>query len=186
LRDRFDQLEEQLQILHGMWTTPEGGSFSFKGHWYELANSPALPRPVQRPHPPIIVGGYGPERTPRLAARYADEFNAPPPGAVARAGAAFEVVDRACAADGRDPATLRRSVTVTTLCAATPTELTRRRAAKPGPIGEPDVAGTAEQVAEQLAPLRDMGVAVVYLRVADLHDLEHVAYLGEELVPLLR
>src|SRR5688572_20032201 len=76
-RERFDRLEEQLAIVTGLWTTPEGERFSFHGKHYQLIDSPALPKPAQSPRPPVIVGGKGPKRTPALAAAYADEFNAP-------------------------------------------------------------------------------------------------------------
>ncbi len=75
--ERFDRFEEQLAIITGIWRTPEGERFSYKGRHYQLEDCPALPRPAQRPHPPIIVGGSGPRRTPELAATYADEFNVP-------------------------------------------------------------------------------------------------------------
>ena len=75
--ERFERLEEQLDILTGLWATPVGETFSFDGAHYQLKDSPALPKPTQRPHPPIIVGGGGPKRTPRLAATFADEFNLP-------------------------------------------------------------------------------------------------------------
>ena len=77
LGERMDRLEEQLEIITGMWTTPEGETFSFAGRDYEVTDSPALPKPVQRPRPPVIVGGAGARRTPALAARLADEFNVP-------------------------------------------------------------------------------------------------------------
>src|ERR1700722_20139875 len=73
--ERFDRLEEQLAILTGLWETPVGQRFSFAGKFYPVTDSPALPKPVQRPHPPILIGGRGLRRTPQLAARYADEFN---------------------------------------------------------------------------------------------------------------
>src|SRR5689334_1101889 len=75
--ERFDRLEEQLEIVEGLWTTPVGEQYTFAGKHYQVTNSPALPKPVQSPRPPIIVGGAGKKRTPALAARYADEFNAP-------------------------------------------------------------------------------------------------------------
>lgn len=75
--ERFDRLEEQLEILTGLWTTPRGERFSFAGRHYRLDESPALPKPVQQPHPPIVIGGYGTKRTPSLAARFANEFNLP-------------------------------------------------------------------------------------------------------------
>ena len=73
--ERFDRLEEQLAIITGLWETPAGEKFSYEGTYYQVADSPALPKPVQRPRPPVIIGGHGPRRTPALAARYADEFN---------------------------------------------------------------------------------------------------------------
>ena len=73
--ERFDRLEEQLAVITGLWSTPDGARFDIEGHHYTLVDSPALPKPVQRPGPPIIIGGGGPTRTPRLAATYAAEFN---------------------------------------------------------------------------------------------------------------
>src|SRR3954471_1274879 len=69
LGERFDRLEEQLAIVTGLWGTPVGGRFSYDGRYYTLRNSPALPKPMQQPGPPVIVGGLGRPRTPRLAAR---------------------------------------------------------------------------------------------------------------------
>ena len=77
LRDRFDNLEEQTAIIHGLWNTPDGETFSFDGDVWKLQDSPALPKPVQAGGPPIIIGGGGKRRTPRLAAKYAAEFNLP-------------------------------------------------------------------------------------------------------------
>ena len=77
LGERFDRLAEQLEILTGLWSTPPGERYSFTGSYYTLVDSPALPKPVQRPHPPVIVGGKGKRRTPELAARFAGEFNVP-------------------------------------------------------------------------------------------------------------
>ena len=77
LGERFERLAEQLDILTGLWTTPVGETFDYAGTHYTVTDSPALPKPVQRPHPPIVIGGLGAKRTPALAARYADEFNVP-------------------------------------------------------------------------------------------------------------
>ncbi|HXZ72293.1 MAG TPA: LLM class F420-dependent oxidoreductase, partial [Streptosporangiaceae bacterium] len=105
LAERFDRLEEQLAIITGLWETPLGKTFSFEGSYYPLTDSPALPKPVQRPHPPIVVGGHGPRRTPRLAARFADEFNVAFVGPE-ETGAAFGRARDACIAAGRDPDSL--------------------------------------------------------------------------------
>ena len=75
--ERFERLTEQLEIITGLWSTPAGKTFDHEGHHYRLQDSPALPKPVQQPHPPLILGGAGPKRTPALAARFADEFNMP-------------------------------------------------------------------------------------------------------------
>ena len=76
VQERFDRLEEQLAIVTGLWSTPAGERFSHAGTHYRLEDSPALPKPTQE-RIPVIVGGHGPKRTPRLAATYASEFNIP-------------------------------------------------------------------------------------------------------------
>ena len=72
LGERFDRYEEQLAVITGLWGTPPGETFDFDGQHYRLSDSPALPKPVQDGGIPIIVGGAGKKRTPRLAARYAE------------------------------------------------------------------------------------------------------------------
>ncbi|MDA0252797.1 MAG: LLM class F420-dependent oxidoreductase, partial [Actinobacteria bacterium] len=75
LGERFERLGEQLDVITGLWGTPAGETFDYAGTHYTVTDSPALPKPVQRPHPPIVIGGGGPKRTPALAARFAAEFN---------------------------------------------------------------------------------------------------------------
>jgi F420-dependent oxidoreductase-like protein len=104
--ERFEMLEEQLQVITGLWTQPR---FDFEGRHYRLRNAVCEPKPVQRPHPPIVVGGYGKPRLLRLAARYADELNLDNPTAAA-AREIFASLDAACREAGRDPGSLRRSV----------------------------------------------------------------------------
>jgi F420-dependent oxidoreductase-like protein len=77
LGERFDRLTEQLSIITGLWTTPAGETFDYTGNHYTVEKSPALPKPVQSPRPPIIIGGAGAKRTPALAAQFAAEFNIP-------------------------------------------------------------------------------------------------------------
>jgi alkanesulfonate monooxygenase SsuD/methylene tetrahydromethanopterin reductase-like flavin-dependent oxidoreductase (luciferase family) len=72
--ERFGRLEEYAEVVTGIWSTPEGQRFSFSGQHFQVQDSPGLPKPVQRPVP-LIIGGSGPRRTPRLAARFAAEFN---------------------------------------------------------------------------------------------------------------
>src|SRR3954469_18875836 len=103
--ERFDRLEDQLAILTGLWTTPEGESFSYDGSVHSVEGSPGLPKPAQQPHPPIIIGGKGAKRTPALTARYADEFNLPF-GDLETTARQFARVRAACEEADRDPASL--------------------------------------------------------------------------------
>ncbi len=84
--ERFDRLEESLEVVTGLWRTPPGENFAFHGTHFDLTDSPALPKPVQSPGPPVIVGGKGPRRTPALAARFADHVRPRPPRARRRPG----------------------------------------------------------------------------------------------------
>jgi F420-dependent oxidoreductase-like protein len=185
--ERFERLEEQLAIITGLWDTEEGGSFAFGGTHFQLAGSPALPKPVQAPHPPVIVGGGGPKRTPRLAARFADEFNTPfmlPDAAKAQ----FGVVGRACEEAGRDPSGLRRSSAVVVCCGADDAEVARRAKAIGREVGElrtNGVCGTPQQVAARLADYAEAGAETAYLQVLDLADLDHVRLIGREVAPLV-
>jgi alkanesulfonate monooxygenase SsuD/methylene tetrahydromethanopterin reductase-like flavin-dependent oxidoreductase (luciferase family) len=181
--ERFDRLEEQLALITGMWRTPVGETFSFAGTHYQLVDCPALPKPVQDPHPPVIVGGTGPRRTPSLAARFADEFNLPPFNPPAATAEAFARVRGACEEIGRDPATLELSVTLTTVCGADRAEVERRGAVSPAQFQAADLAGTPEEVLEQLAAYREVGADRAYLRVLDLRDVEQIELLGVAVVP---
>jgi F420-dependent oxidoreductase-like protein len=188
LGERFDRLEEQLQIIRGLWTTPVGSRFDFEGRHYQLTDSPALPKPAQQPHPPIIVGGQGPRRTPRLAARYADEFNTSfvRPEHAAQLFAAAQV---ACEREGRDPATLRLSAAVTVVCGADDDEIARRASAIGRTVDElrqNGACGTPAEVIDRLAEWGEEGAATLYLQLVDMTDLDHVRLLGEEVLPKLR
>ena len=184
-RERFDRLEEQLAIITGMWTTPVGERFSYHGRYYELTDSPALPKPVQQPHPPIIIGGYGTKRTPALAARYAQEFNLPFPP-LDLYGEYVERVRQACTDSGRDPATLRTTVALVVCCGRDEAEF-RRRA---GAIGrEPDelrangAAGLPGEVVDKLQSFAAAGAEAAYLQVLDVSDLEHLDLIASEVMP---
>jgi F420-dependent oxidoreductase-like protein len=185
--ERFERLEEQLAIITGLWTTPLGETFSFDGTHYQLADSPALPKPVQQPHPPVIIGGGGPKRTPRLAATYADEFNLPF-SSLADTGAQFDRVRAACEARDRDPASLVYSAAQVVCCGADEAEVTRRAASigrKPDELRANGAAGTPDEVVERLRAFGELGASTVYLQVLDLDDLDHIRLLSEEVVPHL-
>jgi F420-dependent oxidoreductase-like protein len=182
LGERFDRLEEQLQIIKGLWTTPVGARFDFAGSYYRIDGSPALPKPTQVPHPPIIVGGTGAKRTPALAARYADEFNLPPFQGVAGTKDAFARVQAACESSGRDPRSLGLSVTLTTVCGEDQHEIARRGAVSPPQYEAADLVGPPSQIAEQLDEYAALGATRVYLRVLDLRDLAQIELLGSQVL----
>jgi F420-dependent oxidoreductase-like protein len=180
LGERFERLEEQLAIVTGLWGTPEGETFSFTGTHHSVVDSPALPKPVQSP-PPIILGGAGRKRTPRLAATYAAEFNMafPQPDAIEPMDAA---VSAACEAIGRDPASLIRSIAQVACVGTSEADVTRRAASigrDPGELRANALAGTVEEVRERLGDLAAVGLERVYLQVLDLDDLDHLHALAQ-------
>ena len=185
LGERFERLEEQFAILTGLWDTPVGETFSFDGRHYHLADSPALPKPAQRPHPPLIVGGGGAKRTPRLAATYADEFNLPF-SSPADTEAQYGRVRAACEDRGRDPLTLRLSAAQVVCCGADEAEVERRAAnigRKPDELRANGAAGTPDEVVERLQAFAGIGAETVYLQVLDLDDLDHIELLAADVLP---
>ena len=187
LGERFERLEEQLDIITGLWATPAGETFDYSGRHYQLSSSPALPKPVQSPRPPIVVGGHGLLRTPRLAARFADEFNVPfaTLDVVERQ---FGLVDAACESAGRDPGSVVHSAALVLCCGADEAEV-ERRAARIGREAEElrtnGLAGTPAEVAEKLETYRSTGAVRVYLQVLDLDDLDHLRLVASEVAPLV-
>ncbi len=185
LAERFERLEEQLAILTGFWDTPVGQTFDFDGRHYQLKDSPGLPKPVQKPHPPLIVGGGGPKRTPRLAATFADEFNIPF-SSVADTEAQFTRVRSACRDKGRDPGSLRLSAAQTVCCGANDAEVERRAAdigRQADELRANGVAGTPDEVVARLQEFAGVGAESLYLQVLNLEDLDHLALLSEEVLP---
>ena len=181
--ERFDRLEEQLAILTGLWTTPRGESFGFEGKHYRIEECVNFPQPAQRPRPGLIIGGGGPRRTPSLAARFADEFNA---GLAPGTGERFANFRRICAEIGRDPATVRLSTTLPVCCGRTRDEAQRRleRLGEPGArMLRNGLTGTAADVIGQLEQLSAAGADTVYFHLYDVTDLDHIQLLGTEVLP---
>ena len=175
---RFGLLEEQLEIVTGLWSTPVGETYSFAGEHYTLVDAPALPKPVQE-RVPVIVGGGGPTRTPALAARFASEYNI---GFVEEAVVAekFAVVRAAASAIARDPDSLTYSVALTTTVGRDEASARRRAdAAGTDPESTVNITGTMAQAVDKLGRLAELGTDRVYLQVQDLRDLDHVGVLGE-------
>jgi F420-dependent oxidoreductase-like protein len=186
LGERFDRLAEQLAVITGLWSTPDGERFSFDGKHYQLMDAPALPKPAQKPGPPIIVGGRGPRRTPELAARYADEFNMPFK-TVEQTAIAFERVRAASERYGRSSAKpLTLSAGVVVALGRTDAEAHRRAAPLHVPSALPPedpVVGTPARLVERIGALAAIGATRVHLRVIDLSDLDHVDLIAAEVLP---
>jgi F420-dependent oxidoreductase-like protein len=184
LAERFSRLEEQLEIITGLWGTEQGGTFSFGGSHYTLTSSPALPKPAQRPRPPVLVGGDGQHRTPRLAARFADEYNIPF-ATVEASSAAFGRVRQACQEAGRDPGSLVYSAAQTVCCGRDEAELARRAEATGQQVDElrrNGMAGSPAQVVDKLGQFSMIGAGRIYLQVLDLHDLGHLELIASEVM----
>ena len=189
-RERMDVLEEQLQVILGTWS---GGPFTFSGRHYSLRDLDARPEPVQRPHPPIIIGGNAGPRSAALAARYADEYNtvfATPAEARERRA----VVERACEDAGREP--LPFSVMTGVLVGRDRGELQERAQRLTAVTGgdaasflaQPPsgwIVGTLDEAAQRMVALRDAGVDRLMCQHLLHDDLDAVALIGRELPALL-
>jgi len=192
--ERMDLLEEQLEIVHRQW---HGMPFAFEGRHYRIERSHALPGPVQRPHPPLILGGHGGPRSAGLAARWADEYNtvsATPDECARRRAGVAEAWER----EGRDPAALRFSLMTGCVVGTDRDEVfqrTRAVMATARQDGDPEaflrdraeswVTGTVEQAAVRLRELEDAGVDRVMLQHLAVDDLGMVELLGRGVLPAL-
>lgn len=188
LGERFDRLSEQLDIITGLWSTPVGDTFDYTGAHYSVANSPGLPKPTQRPYPPIIIGGAGRKRTPALAAKFASEFNV-----------AFRPLDelstqyervRAAVADaGRAADSLVYSACFVLCAGATDADVARRADAIGREIDElrsnTPAFGSADQIVDALGAFAEAGVTRVYLQTLDMSDLDHLEYVATHVLPQL-
>lgn len=185
LGERFERLAEQLDIITGLWTTPPGETFSYTGTHYTVVDSPALPKPVQSPHPPIIIGGGGANKTPALAAAHAAEFNIPfvpletLTAQYARVAAAVEQA-------GREKASMTYSAAFVICAGRDDAEIARRAAAIGREVDElrsnSPLVGTPAEIVDKLGPFLAAGVQRVYLQLLDMSDLDHVEFFAEQVI----
>ncbi|MGW7352169.1 LLM class F420-dependent oxidoreductase [Streptomyces sp. NPDC054784] len=179
--EKFARLEEQLEIVTGLWGTPEGETFGFQGEHYRLADSPALPKPAQS-KVPVLVGGLGPKRTPRLAARFADEFNVPF-ASVADSERQFGRVRDAMAEHGRKAEDMVFSNALVACVGRDEAELARRARAigrEVSELRENGLAGTPAEVVDRIGRFGDIGASRIYLQILDLHDLDHLELIADQ------
>jgi F420-dependent oxidoreductase-like protein len=193
-QERFDTLEDQVEIVHRLWDRDED-SVTFDGNHYHLEGCPALPKPLQDPQPPLILGGGAAPRAVRLAARWADEYNvnfvAPEQSRAAR-----QRLSSACEAIDRDPGELRLSLMTGTVVGADPAELLGRAsrlmerrdetgdpAAFLEGLGPERIVGTPDRVLDRLREYAEAGVERVMMQHLLHDDLEAVALIGSAIVP---
>ena len=184
---RFGMLTEQLEVMTGLWQTPVGERFNYSGEHYQLADSPALPKPVQSPLP-VIIGGGGPVRTPALAARFGAEYNAGFPK-LADVPGMYARVRAACTEAGRDPEDLTYSAALIAVVGTNEAEFTRRAAAigrEPAELRENGLAGTVNEVAGRIEAFAEAGAGRFYLQIMDLTDIEHIELIADQVLPAVR
>jgi F420-dependent oxidoreductase-like protein len=182
LGERFDRLSEQLDVITGLWTTPTGETFDYSGTHYTVEDSPALPKPVQTPHPPIVIGGGGAKRTPALTAKFASEFNMPF-ASLDDLKTQYGRVAAALATAGRAPESLTYSAAFVVCAGRDEAEIARRADAIGREVDElrsnSPLVGTPEEIVDRLSPFAEAGVHRVYLQVLDMSDLDHLELFAE-------
>ena len=184
MKERMDVLEEQLVIVHDGHF--KDGPFSFKGSHYTIEDLQSRPLPLQRPHPPLILGGNAGPRAARLAARFADEYNTVMP-------TLDEVRERraniaaACEKAGREP--IPFSVMTTAVVGADEAEYDERLRELQAWTGQREenhetmILGTVERVVARLKSYEEAGVERIFLQHLTHRDIEMVELIGREIVP---
>jgi len=183
LAERFGRLDEALRICRAMFTQDAP---SFEGRYYSIHNAVNRPRPIQPGGPPILVGGSGERRTLRLVAEHADACNIF--GDVDTVRKKLAVLDRHCAAVGRDPSTVTRTRLGTLVIAEKQEEADRRvgelasrRHQDEAALRSMVTAGSPDSVVEQVAAFFDAGLDGLVFNMPDAHDLDVVALAGSTL-----
>jgi|HubBroStandDraft_4_1064222.scaffolds.fasta_scaffold05590_5 alkanesulfonate monooxygenase len=184
---RFQQLEEQLQIVRGIWETPAGKTFTFTGRHASLKDVPGYGASPPGHRPSILIGGSGPQKTPRLAAAYADEYNVPVRSLDVTRDQ-FERAERACRLLGRDPGSLVLSAAQVLCAGETAAELARRADRLGRTVDDliaAGVAGSVDQVIEKIGAFAGIGASRLYLQCLDLADVEQLHVVAERIMPLV-
>ncbi|MFJ4918389.1 LLM class F420-dependent oxidoreductase [Streptomyces sp. NPDC088725] len=180
-KEKFARLEEQLAIVTGLWDTEAGETFSFDGAYYQLTDSPALPKPAQS-KVPLLIGGHGATRTPRLAAQYADEFNIPF-ASIEDTEAQFGRVRAAAEKAGRKAGDLVYSNALVVCVGKDDAEVARRAAYLGREVEElkaNGLTGSPAEVVDKIGRYAAVGASRFYLQVMDLEDLDHLELIASE------
>lgn len=185
-KEKFGRLEEQLAIVTGLWETPVGERFNYDGTYYQLSDSPALPKPAQS-KVPVLIGGHGAKRTPALAARYASEFNIPF-ASLPDTEQQFKRVRAAAEEIGRKADDLTYSNALVACVGKTDAEVKRRADAIGREVEDlkaNGLAGSPAEVVERIAAYRSVGSQRMYLQILDLDDLDHLELISSQVMSQL-
>ena len=180
-KEKFARLEEQLAIVTGLWATKPGDTFDFHGTHYDLTDSPALPKPAQAKIP-VLIGGHGASRTPKLTARFADEFNMPF-ASIEDSERQFGRVRAAAEAVGRKADDLVYSNALVVCVGKDDQEVARRAAAigrEVDELKENGLAGTPSEVVDKIGRYAEIGSRRFYLQILDLADLDHLELISAQ------
>ncbi|MEU2597802.1 LLM class F420-dependent oxidoreductase [Streptomyces hirsutus] len=180
-KEKLARLEEQLEIVTGLWATETGQTYDFHGTYYDLTQSPALPKPAQS-KVPVLIGGHGAVRTPRLAARFSDEFNMPF-ASIEDSARQFGRVRAAAQEAGRDPDALVYSNALIACVGKDEQEIARRAAAigrEPDELRANGLAGTPAEVVDKIGRYAEIGARRIYLQILDLSDLDHLELISSQ------
>ncbi|MEU5086148.1 LLM class F420-dependent oxidoreductase [Streptomyces sp. NPDC021356] len=180
-KEKFARLEEQLAIVTGLWATETGKTFDFQGEHYRLSESPALPKPAQTKIP-VLIGGLGASRTPRLAAQYADEFNVPF-ASIEDSERQFGRVRAAARTAGRDADDIVYSNALVACVGRDDQEVARRAAAIGREVDElkaNGLAGSPAEVVDKIGRYAATGSSRIYLQILDLSDLDHLELISSQ------
>jgi alkanesulfonate monooxygenase SsuD/methylene tetrahydromethanopterin reductase-like flavin-dependent oxidoreductase (luciferase family) len=186
LPERSNRLAESLEILTQMFT---GDPTTFSGTYYQVADLPNQPPPVQNPRPPIHIGGIGPRRTMPIVARYADVWNVPTYG-LARWEESLRVLEAECAAIGRDPSAIRRSHEAILVLAPDEGSLNAARAKAERRYGGDGwgmeaggYIGTPPMVVDRIAELVDKGITTFVFFTYDRAEPRTLELFAERVMP---
>lgn len=185
-KEKFARLEEQLAVVTGLWETPRGETFSFDGNYYQLQDCPALPKPAQA-RVPVLIGGHGAKRTPRLAARYASEFNIPF-ASIEDSERQFSRVRAAAEEQGRKASELVYSNALVVCVGKDDAEVARRAAVigrEVEDLKENGLAGSPAEVVDRIGRYAQTGSSRIYLQMLDLSDLDHLELISSQVQPQL-
>ncbi|MCW2540697.1 MAG: fgd2 1 [Frankiales bacterium] len=185
LPERFDRFAEQIEIIDGFWTTPLGENYNFSGEYYQIVDSPALPKPVQATRPAIIMGGQGKRRSAALAARFASEYNVAFK-TVEDSQAVFSGIRAAVEAAGRAPESMTYSVEQTGCVGRTDADIQRRadaQLARAESLRKNAFGGTPAEIVDKIGRYTEIGVTTFYLQLMDFDDLDQIELIASDILP---